>query len=67
MYMKKIGLVFILLSIFKSSLGCGNEYGYTLNGSRVHTRYFYLSKSMLSFDKTAINKRLKSLNLEVKI
>ena len=64
--MKKFLLIFVLLITIKSSFGCGNEYGYSLDGQRVHTRYFFLSDRMLHFNKGDINKRLTVLNNKVK-
>jgi len=64
--MKKFLLVLVLLCSIKSSFGCGNEYGYSLDGQRIHTRYFFLSERMLHFNKGDINKRLTALNNKIK-
>ncbi len=55
---------FILLSALLAVLrlqACGNEYGYSLNGERLYTRYFYLSENYRTFDKQAIRERLRTL------
>jgi tetratricopeptide (TPR) repeat protein len=62
----KNGIV-LLCAILLNNLAfaCGNQYGFTLDGKRVHTRYFFLSNRMLNFDKIQLNKKLKALNLIV--
>ena len=58
---------FFLLLIFSTSFSniskaCGNEYGYTLDGERIYTRYFYLTPRMLAFNIEAINERVQDLS-----
>jgi tetratricopeptide (TPR) repeat protein len=65
--MRKLLILIFGIGMFQTAIGCGNEYGYTLSGKRVFTRYFYLSSSMRQFDTTQINQRLEKLNNEVKI
>ena len=64
--MKKILILVFAILLNVMAFCCGNEYGYTLDGKRVHTRYFFLSERMLHFDKVQINKNLKALNFKVK-
>ena len=51
-----LSLLIICLSI--NANACGNEYGATLNGERLHTPIFYLSDYYRSFDKELIQKKL---------
>lgn len=60
--MKKLLTTLTVLLLVQVAYPCGNEYGYTMNGRKVHTQYFYISNRMLSFDTLYINKRLKTLN-----
>lgn len=59
--MKKLLTLLITLSILQTVYPCGNEYGYALDGTRIYTRYFFLSERMLHFDTTRINTRLEKL------
>ena len=63
--MKNTILILVLFCSVHFSFGCGNEYGYSLDGQRVHTRYLFLSERMLKFNKDDINKRLTALNNKV--
>ena len=58
--MKQLTLIAALFFSI-SSFACGNEYGYSLDGERVFTPYFYLSKNYRSFDKNRIRKRITEL------
>lgn len=40
---------------------CLNEYGYTLEGKRVESRYFYLPESRFHFDTLRIEEKLEAL------
>lgn len=51
-------LLILLLSV--SSYACGNEYGVSLNGDRLHTPIFYLSDSYRSFDKDELKRKLET-------
>ena len=44
---------------------CGNEYGYSLSGARIYTRYFYLAEGMDKFDIPKINERLEELKTKL--
>jgi tetratricopeptide (TPR) repeat protein len=55
--MKYLFSLFLFFSAFTSS-ACGNEYGMTLSGDRIHTPIFYLSDYYRSFDKEAIRQKL---------
>ena len=63
--MKAFILLFLGLQFFNPVFSCGNEYGHSLDGRRIHTRYFYLSQRMLHFDTEEIHKRLDALTLKV--
>jgi len=47
--------------LFNPVFSCGNEYGFTLDGKRIHTRYLYLSERMSHFDTKRIQTRLNKL------
>ncbi len=65
--MKKIfWLVTALLTFELAGFSCGNEYGVTLDGKRVYTRYLYLTPSMKSFDTPRIEEKLDQLQKELK-
>jgi len=50
-------LLFLLVSTFYSA-ACGNEYGMSLSGQRLHTPVFYLSDNYRSFDEEAVKESL---------
>ncbi|MCR9173476.1 MAG: hypothetical protein NXI10_13325 [bacterium] len=54
----KYTLSLLLLIFTFTSSACGNEYGMTLNGDRLHTPIFYLSDYYRSFDKEEIQRKL---------
>jgi len=55
-----LGLLIICVSI--NANACGNEYGVSLNGERLHTPIFYLSDFYRSFDKDLIQRKLNEAN-----
>ena len=57
MYMKHLLILLILFASY-SSHACGNEYGMSLNGDRLHTPIFYLSDRYRNFDKEEIRRKL---------
>lgn len=59
-------ILFLLLTLSCKVFCCGNEYGYTLDGKRIFTEYFFLSEWMRHFDTIKINKKLSDLELKVK-
>ena len=61
--MKQLTLIAALF-LSMSSFACGNEYGHSLDGERVFTPYFYLSKNYRTFDKSRIRKRITELRNE---
>ncbi len=54
-------LILALAMCSTTSFCCGNEYGHTLDGKRVYTRYFYLSDYYRHFDKIKLRNRITSL------
>lgn len=62
--MKCFLTLMLSLQLFYPLFSCGNEYGFTLDGKRIHTRYFYLSARMLKFDTEKIQERLDALALQ---
>lgn len=62
--MKKILVLVVGISMFQLAFGCGNEYGYSLSGKRIFTRYFYLTDGMKQFDTVFINEKLLKLKAE---
>lgn len=51
----------LLCIVFSTGLyACGNEYGVSLNGDRLHTPIFYLSDSYRGFDKEALQHKLNA-------
>lgn len=64
--MKNLLLLPFVFYLSLSSYACLNEYGYKLDGSRIQTRYLYLSKNMLTFNESDIQKRLDVLSRKVK-
>lgn len=52
--------IFIFFALSYPSFACGNEYGYTLDGKRVFTQYFYLSDHHRSFNETYIRKAISN-------
>jgi tetratricopeptide (TPR) repeat protein len=65
--MKHILLTGLLFFTLTKSYGCANEYGYALDGTKIFTKYFYLSERMMHFDTPAILKRLGSLKEKVNL
>lgn len=63
--MKKILLFLLLSTLSFKTYPCGNEYGYTLDGERQYTRYFFLSERMLHFDEVKIKTKLSKLREKV--
>ena len=63
--MKYLLLKILLFTSFSQVFACGNEYGYSLNGKRIHSRYFYLSERQFHFDQSKINQRLLELNFKI--
>lgn len=59
---RKLLVIFLLMGSYQFALGCGNEYGYTPDGKRIFTRFFYLNYKMLHFDTVSINEKLNELN-----
>lgn len=51
-------LSLLILCVAFSSNACGNEYGMSLNGDRLHTPIFYLSDFYRTFDTDEIRKKL---------
>jgi tetratricopeptide (TPR) repeat protein len=43
------------------ALPCGNEYGHKLNGTKLHSRYFYLTPYHLKFDTSQLEKKIVEL------
>lgn len=64
--MKKLFILLLTFGTVNTVYPCGNEYGHTLEGKRILTRYFYLSERMMHFDKDEINGRLDHLTLKTK-
>lgn len=65
--MKRITpLILMLCLIPLLAIPCGNEYGYTMEGERMYTRYFYLTPAMLEFDQDAIKDRISELSGMIK-
>jgi len=62
--MKRILVLVLGISLFQMAFGCGNEYGYSLSGKRIFTRYFYLTDGMKQFDTVSIQNRLVKLKTE---
>lgn len=58
MFMKQLFLIVILALSGSSVFACGNEYGMSLSGERLHTPVFYLSDYYREFDKDEIRKSL---------
>lgn len=63
--MKFILTITLLITGLSAAHPCGNEYGYTLDGRMIHTRFFYLTERMKSFDVDKINARLEVLTKRV--
>lgn len=51
-------LTSLLLLLYLSASACGNEYGVSLSGDRLHTPIFYLSDTYRTFDKAEIQAKL---------
>ncbi len=51
-------LTFLILALSLSANACGNEYGVSLSGERLHTPLFYLSDRYRSFDKEDLQRKL---------
>ncbi|NRA12380.1 MAG: tetratricopeptide repeat protein [Crocinitomicaceae bacterium] len=51
-------ILFAFLLFTSLSHSCGNEYGHDLNGDRIFTMFFYMSKQHRNFDKTDLRNRL---------
>ena len=56
--MKQLILALLMIPIYLPSFACGNEYGMTLSGDRLHTPIFYLSEYYRSFDTNEIQAKL---------
>jgi len=63
--MKSSILIILLLALANKVYPCGNEYGHTLDGKRIPTRYFFLSERMLHFDTLEIQHKLTALRAKV--
>jgi len=60
-------LVFVFLIVISQySFACLNEYGFALDGHKIHSRYLYLSEKMLTFNKEDIQYKLDKLSRKVK-
>lgn len=59
--MKKWLVLMGLITTVQMAFCCGNAYGYTLDGQRIFTRYFYLSDDMMQFDTVRIQQELSEL------
>lgn len=59
--MKQLLIFSTFLFYSLTAQACGNEYGYDLDGKRVFTRYFYLSKSHRHFNRSQLTNRLHEL------
>ncbi len=51
-------LIFLFAFFALNAYSCGNEYGMSLNGDRLHTPIFYLSDFYRHFDKDEIRRKL---------
>lgn len=56
---------FFLLLQAPLTKACGNEYGYSLDGKRMYTRFLYLTDRQLAHDTTRVRKRLSEARAKV--
>ncbi len=62
--MKKI-LFLLFIGASLSANACLNEYGFSLEGERIGTRYFYLRPRDRAFDKGSLEKQAESLRAKL--
>lgn len=55
----------LLLLVTLTAQPCGNEYGHTMEGTKVYAEYFYITDDMKTFDTERIQKRLEELRSKV--
>lgn len=59
--MRALLVLITLLIVPTISYPCGNEYGETLDGTRMYGRYFYLSPDMRAFNTERLTEHLDDL------
>lgn len=64
--MKSLITIIFAVLIVNKGISCGNEYGYSLEGKKIYTRYFYLSDNMLHFNESDLNEKLNEHEVYVK-
>lgn len=63
--MKYLFTILLVCSSLVYSIGCGNEYGHSIDGEMIHTRYVHFPSRVMTFDKSVIQKRLDKLKTEL--
>ena len=56
--MHQAGMTAITLLISSAVFPCGNEYGHKLDGTKMHSQYFYLRPYHLKFDTVKLRKQI---------
>ena len=57
----------IALLISSTVFPCGNEYGHKLDGTKMHSRYFYLRPYHLKFDTVKLRKQIADYDAKYSI
>ena len=55
---RRTGITAIALLISSTVFPCGNEYGHKLDGTKMHSQYFYLRPYHLKFDTVKLRKQI---------
>ena len=53
--------------VYSAALPCGNEFGHRLDGTKIHSSYFYLIPYYLKFDTVKLRKQIADYNSKYSI